>query len=100
MTYCTINLRNGKTTETGEVSPIIPAINSSTTPGFNMTYHAIVVPQTIPAETPLFTVKIGQLLLMYKTETAIEILPQKMYIFNMVVGEGKKARILEINTIK
>ncbi|WP_029906044.1 fimbrillin family protein [Prevotella sp. 10(H)] len=87
-TNATINLRVGSVTPVSGTEAIKPFVNLNTKPGFDITYNAIILPQTIPSGTPLFTVNNGTEILQYVTETEIVIKPQSLYTFNLTVGDA------------
>jgi len=84
---CTINLRTGVVTALEGTDIIKPYINFETTNGFDITYDVILIPQIIPAGTPLFTINNGTNVLLYETEREIEIKSQALYMFNLTVRE-------------
>jgi len=85
---CTINLRNGAVTPLQYESPIIPHRVSQTTEGFDFTYEAILVPQLIPEDTPLFSVTVNNEILIFETEYTVELESGKSYVFNMTVSSA------------
>jgi len=87
-TRCTINLRVGEVTPLNESLPVKPGINLVSTPGYDITYDVILIPQVIPSGTPLFTVNTGAEVIYYETEREITIKPQGLYTFNLTVAKS------------
>lgn len=92
-----INLRTGTAiAESGNDGTITPVPLSGNAEQTVFSYEAIVPPQQILAETPLFSVS-------YNDETVIYVLPldmefksQKSYVFNLIVGEINARRSLTV----
>ncbi len=85
---CTINLRNGGVTPAQYEGPILPHRMSETTEGFDFTYEAILVPQRIEKNTPLFSARVNNEILIYETEDEVELKSGESYIFNMTVNSA------------
>ncbi|GEM_PF-1465390 len=80
-----INLRTGTATASGNVQQVLPYINPAVTPGYDVTYHAILVPQTIAAGTSLFTLSAGESRVVYEAEQEITLNPSAIHPFNLRV---------------
>ncbi|MDR0660525.1 MAG: fimbrillin family protein [Prevotellaceae bacterium] len=98
-TSCVINLRNGDVTPADKKRVITPQKQPIPEPNFDLKYEAIVVPQTIRADTPLFSIIVNGDMLIYSVEEDLVLLPHKAYIFNMGVGEAKNRTISPIHLL-
>ncbi len=100
---CSIDLRNGSTTPLEGSAIYTPFRWEEPAPEYQQTFEAIVIPQRVPADTPLFATETGSDILLYVVpeETVFE--SGKSYTFNLTVGEavpafGKRtARLTVIN---
>ncbi len=87
-TECTINLRNGEVTA-GNIKDIItPAVNIVTTPGYDYTYDAILIPQNLTSGTPFFTIQLAGETYMYQLPFDFNMVAQESYQFNLVAGQS------------
>lgn len=85
-TACTINLRNGQITANAATGIVIPAVNAVTTPGYDYTYDAILIPQKITGGTPFLTIRLGEETYMYQLPADLDMVAQESYQFNLVAG--------------
>ncbi|MCC8154923.1 MAG: fimbrillin family protein [Tannerellaceae bacterium] len=85
---CTINLRDGSVTPLQYETPIIPHPMKETVSGFDFTYEAILVPQIIEKDTPLFSVMVNNEILIFETDYTIQMKSGKYYVFNMTVSSA------------
>jgi len=86
MTSCLINMRTGVATATGQTEIMFPYWSPENHEGFDFTYTAIVIPQSIPKNTPLFSITANGQTWIYEAENEIAVLPQNIYTFNMTVN--------------
>ncbi len=84
-TLASINLRNGIAISAGNTLAVNPYINPIVTPGYNVTYNAILPPQTINAGTPLITLYSNNDRLLYITETDVEITAGASLTLNLAI---------------
>lgn len=85
-TTSTINMRNGRVIPGDESNVITPLLNTNTTPGFDFTYEAIVIPQTLTAGTPLFTATLDGTTYMYELASDMTLISQQNYRFDLIAG--------------
>lgn len=84
-TLASINLRNGTAISAGNTQEVNPYINQTITPGYDVTYNAILPPQTITAGTPLISLYSNNDRLLYITETNVEIIAGASLTLNLAV---------------
>jgi len=89
---CTINMRNGQVTPGTDNGIIIPSLNPVTTPGFDYTYDAILIPQFIESGTPIFTIDLDGNTYVYELPEDMDMIAQENYKFNLVAGPVPSAR--------
>lgn len=85
-TACTINMRTGIASPNGETGVLTPVRSATTTEGYDFTFNAIIIPQTIARGTPLFSVTVNDRTWIYEAESDIDVLAQDVYTFNMTVN--------------
>lgn len=91
-TSCTINMRNGQVTPGTGTHIVIPSVNAVTQPGFDFTYDAILVPQSLVTGTPLFTITINDDTYVYELTEDLVMQSQECYKFNLVAGPSAAGR--------
>lgn len=85
-TSCSINLRNGRVTAGTETGIVTPEVNIITTPGYDYTYDAILIPQALSSGTPFLTINLGGETYMYQLPSDFSMVAQESYQFNLVAG--------------
>lgn len=85
-TACTINMRTGMASANGQTSVLTPFSSAQTAEGYDFSFNAIIIPQTITRGTPLFSVTVNNRTWIYEAESDINILAQDVYTFNMTVN--------------
>jgi len=78
---CLIDMNNGQVTVTGQEARISPY--KEDTDGRQTIYYAMIVPQSMEANTPLFSIEINGTRYIHEIAESIGFLPQKDYRFDM-----------------
>ena len=83
ITGCTINLRTGVITPTGQHKVVIPKPSM----GYSQTFEAILPPQTIMSGTPLFLIKYQEDTWVYYLSEDVDFKSLNNYTFNLTISE-------------
>lgn len=80
-TSSVVNLTNGTITNNNNIREIIYPVTTDN----ELTFEAIVLPQLIEANTPLFLISFGENKVVYTTDTSLNLQQGRNYTFNLTV---------------